>query len=46
MRLLTHTSLLRSEKILSQIKDTVDVTEVIKPIYNFKAAEKSRKKGK
>lgn len=35
-----------SEKILSQIKDTVDVVEVIKPIYNFKAAEKSRKKGK
>ena len=35
-----------SEKILSQIKDTVDVTEVIKPIYNFKAAEKSRKRGK
>lgn len=34
------------EKILSQIKDTVDVVEVIKPIYNFKAAEKSRKKGK
>ena len=28
-----------SNKIIEQIADTVDVIEVIKPIYNFKAAE-------
>ena len=28
------------EKIIEQIADTVDIVEVIKPVYNFKAAEK------
>lgn len=28
-----------SEKIVEQIADTVDVVEVIKPVYNFKASE-------
>ena len=27
------------ESILNNIKDTVDVIEIIKPVYNFKAAE-------
>ena len=28
-----------SKNIIAQIADTVDVIEVIKPVYNFKAAE-------
>ena len=28
-----------SKNIIAQIADTVDVVEVIKPVYNFKAAE-------
>ena len=27
------------ESILNNIKDTVDVLEIIKPVYNFKSAE-------
>ena len=27
------------EEIVENIKDTVDIIKVIKPIYNFKAAE-------
>lgn len=25
------------EEIMSQIQDTVEITEIIKPVYNFKA---------
>ena len=27
------------DEIISNIKDTVDILKIIKPIYNFKAAE-------
>ena len=30
------------ESIVSAIKDTCDIVEIVKPIYNFKAAEKRR----
>ena len=32
------------EEIVSQIKDTVEIVKVIKPIYNFKAGDEPRKK--
>ena len=32
------------EEILANIKDTVVVDKIIKPIYNFKASEASRRK--
>jgi RNA-splicing ligase RtcB len=28
------------EEIVENIKDTVDILEIIKPVYNFKASEK------
>ena len=34
------------ESIVSAIKDTCDIVEIIKPIYNFKAAEKRGHKSK
>jgi hypothetical protein len=27
------------DEIVSNIQDTVEITDIIKPIYNFKAAE-------
>jgi RNA-splicing ligase RtcB len=32
------------DEILESIKDTVEVLEVIKPVYNFKASEQTRRK--
>jgi tRNA-splicing ligase RtcB len=34
----------RSEGILASLKDTVDIEQILKPIYNFKASEKSSRK--